>query len=349
MKKLFICCMASVALLSACKKEAKVTQNPVEAKVKHAVNLNVSGFKQSVENFKSAVTSRKMMSANSMQASPTGMYFFYAAYNESGVEVSRRMAGPGGDLLKPSVYPYGNMDDAAYTFTTGNPGNFTDSLTAGNYTVVFVAAETEIALNWRLNNDEIHVQPLSNAYFMYTRPLDSWSRSSNTYFKKIPITVGQSNNEVDVVMNRIVGRVEINIEDAIPANASYFTFLFDNEQDQFNFNTETSGGLTNDVYLHDEDHITFPFSSPITPQQIGQNNYKFNKYIINTSTPVSVIINCYDATNNIIATKTIANVQVYKNKRTLLTGKLFTPNIPESAFSVTVDEEWNTETDTVNF
>jgi hypothetical protein len=105
--------------------------------------------------------------------------------------------------------------------------------------------------------------------------------------------------------------------------------------------------LSNFDLVDDEEYAP---KIPITEEDKEEAGYEHCQYISNTNTPIQVVINCYDSDGNIIASQTVSNVPVDKNKKTILTGRLFNTNTSTPAsFSISLNDEWNDETDNIEF
>jgi len=61
----------------------------------------------------------------------------------------------------------------------------------------------------------------------------------------------------------------------------------------------------------------------IPSSAIGTTNYTASVYMLNTDTPFTVTIICYDANNVNIGQAIVPGVTLQKNTQTILTGKLF--------------------------
>jgi len=339
MKNILLLSAAVCMMLSACKKETQEAARPLNDKAKkYAVKFNVKDFQQTVEKI-SAVKGASKTAAEPLAGRVN--YLYYMVYDSSGTEVSRRWQDSTGNTLK---YLIPNTE--AYIEPLGNRpfGDITDSLTAGTYTIVFAASQKMISIN--SHSEEglgvVFYNPLNEASFYYERGLNSWSRAGDTFFKKLTLTVKSEDCDTSVSLNRIVGKIRIHLKDALPANADHFEFQFLNENEAYKFSTEQPFGNTTDDEFH--------FPVLINNSQKGQPDYTYEKYIINTATPLNVVIMCYDASNNLIASKTVNDVRCYKNKITVLSGKLFNSSggTPET-FAVSVNSEWDEETVDVPF
>ncbi|MDB5012965.1 MAG: hypothetical protein JWQ25_1167 [Daejeonella sp.] len=162
------------------------------------------------------------------------------------------------------------------------------------------------------------------------------------------------NVQHDVKLNRVIGKLDINIEDAIPANANKIDFRFDNAPTQFLLGSGvTSGGSWygdrgDTLETNDYDDYTMWHAIQIKSSEKGMNNFLSSRVVFGSDRGFLVEIRCFDINNKIIARKYVQNVHVYANKRTLLTGKLF-DNRQQAGFSVTVNSDWNPESEVVNF
>ncbi|MDB5119941.1 MAG: hypothetical protein JWN56_1159 [Sphingobacteriales bacterium] len=345
MKKLLTITAIIPLLIFSCKKDQSINEGEIKTdSKKYAVKFNVSDFKQSVESMVRKNSSGILNSPKHLASLDSNIgYLYYIAYNSARQEVSRRKQWANGMTSKylydgtPSPQHY---EEYAGVFPFGS---ITDSLAAGTYTIVFAGAENEFSINSRFEGLlGVQYLPFSEAHFIDNRGIDSWSRACDSFYKKYSVTVGEQDIEKQVELDRIIGKIEISILDAMPSNADHFAFLFINENEGFKFSTESGFSWTDDI--SNENYL-----STVAASQMSQSNFHFDKMIYNTTTPLDVIIKCYDASNVLIASKTVSNVRCFKNKRTLLSGNFFTTSSPKSSFTVTVNDEWDEEVEEVSF
>lgn len=200
--------------------------------------------------------------------------------------------------------------ETSYNFTYGddmyfrpytNPfGSIVDSFPTGTYTIVIVGSRYKFAIDSRHNDDPsdyLARNPLSNAFIGDERSSGfQLPHTKDTFFKKLTLTIASDDISQAVTLDRITGKVEINILDAIPANAYRFEFRFINAVNQFEFNTETAHGNT---YYESPD---FKYQSvQILPAQIGVANYRFKKIIFGSDQLCDVELRCFDSSGVIIA------------------------------------------------
>ena len=334
MKNLLLGMVAIMLLFHSCKKEDAVAPKEMANSKKFAVNFRVSGFKLSVEGI-SKLSAAPTIAATPADSSSIGE-IYYLVYNSEGEELYRKLQASDGYTSKYAP-------DSDPEFQEGEFGNIQDSLSAGTYTIVFLAGPINtFGINYYQPYEQSVFRPLSEASFEYGGGLDNWSRATETFYKKLTVTVGSEPLEQNVTLDRIVGKIIVHLEDVIPANAAYFRFFY---------NGETIGIMLNDLSnFNPADDEEYAPKIPITEEDKEEAGYEHRQYISNTNTPIEVVINCYDADDNIIASKTVSNVPVDKNKKTILTGRLFsTGTTTPASFSISLNDEWDEETENIPF
>jgi len=319
MKKIFICLLLSTTLWS-CKKanEGYPTLKPT-LEPKFEVTLNVSDFSTEVTNI-------LKLKANTLLNAPligSTSYLAYIVYDKDGVEVSRIKQDSSGTTTRII------REEGENEVPLGQKiyGCIKDSLVAGNYTVVMAASNTLFEINNRSTGLGFEFYGLNDAYLQYVRGLDSYYRTSDTYYKKFTLTVSKKDVQKPIVLDRIVGKLEINILDAKAGEK--FQFHFENENDSFKFlNEKPFGELSENIFQGYRDALT-------------------SYLILNTETPINVLIS-YDE-NGIAKEKLITGVMVYKNKRTILKGKVHSSPKSTSGFDVSVNSQFDAEPIEVSF
>lgn len=296
------------------------------------VTFNISEFAQAVSG---------VSKGNNISEAPLKDYadfFTYIAYDSEGTEVSRikqyLSLGTATRFLIPEFFP--DRDTPEEFAGQQVFGCIKDSLPAGQYTIVMIASTQEYSINTRSETALRYVfDSFVGSSFYYDRGLDSWSRAEDTFFKKFPLTVEEKDSQHNVVLERIVGKVEINVLDSKPGTA--YKFLFVNENEAFRFSDEQPFGGTLDILNEENIQATD-----------GKANLFYSKFLLNTVSPVDVIINVYE--NDVpTATKRIEGVRFYKNKRTILTGNIYTPKANTTGFTVTVNDEFDADSVVVAF
>lgn len=310
MKKIFICLLLSSTLWS-CKKEQDAIPNlKTVATGKHEVTFSVSGFSTEVANMSK---SNANLASSSLKESAA--FLTYLVYDETGLEVSRIRQDSSGKttrIIREEDANEVDLGQMAY-------GTIQDSLADGNYTVIIAASNTLLEINNRSSGLGYDFFNLQDAFFQYHRGLESVYRTSDTYYQKLSITVSDKNMQKPISLDRVVGKIEINILDAKPDEQ--YKFRFENENDSFKFSDEKPFGVLSDN---------------IIPGYYGASSSFF---ILNTETPINVYISC--KVDGMTIEKLIANVHVVKNKRTILTGNVHSPAKSTSGFNITVNDQFD--------
>lgn len=367
MKKLLIGVIAVMSLLAvSCKKDtqsgpAKSVNNTDNVK-KYKVTYTFDGFSQTTTNLsgnKARVLAKSILAATPADTLAQAItQYYYIVYDNSGKEIKRIKRHSGRASFEQYYhengqnYNNGNADDFVSGLEdrlTTDPYNvITDSLAAGTYTVVLVGSTDDMGINLHdtSTSDDQYVtySPLSSAKVYQNDAIDILPWSQVIFFGKKTVTVGNSNSTQSLSISRVVGQLEVNIEDAIPANVKTIAIAGVGNNAAFLFGQEISadpieGGS-------DESDIDFIFGN-ITASDIGKTNYQVYGYIMNVTTPMSIIIKAYDASNNLITSKTVNNVQFGKNKRTILSGRLFTPAATQ--FNITANQAWDPNVTIIHF
>ncbi|EDM34893.1 hypothetical protein PBAL39_00135 [Pedobacter sp. BAL39] len=222
-----------------------------------------------------------------------------------------------------------NTEVARQTQLSVDPlfGQLSFELPIGEYKVVAIGSKAEFGINKFYRNNEIPViLPFSAANMEYWQPNstmgDKHYKTDDTFFGKRSITVGSgTSQQVIVQLKRIVGKLEVIVEDV-----ETFTLDVDNEATGYMFDSEKSFGII------DNDQF-----------QITNENGPISLYILRTDQPLRIELSI--GTN--LSSRRELTVPIYKNKRTIVKGNLFTP-IPHS-FSVSIDDQWLPDTAVVDF
>jgi len=146
------------------------------------------------------------------------------------------------------------------------------------------------------------------------------------------MTVINSAVNQDVTLTRIVGKLEVDFNDVIPANAARVDMFLNKEDFTYLPGTMTVGT---------PDTVTTHFTVPDSVK--GTSNYKFSQIVLNTFTPFSVTLTAYDSANHVISTHAVSNVSCQQNKRTVLSGNFSNSSTPPG-FSITLNPAWDTPT-----
>jgi hypothetical protein len=290
----------AMLVFSSCSKEHE-TASPVTPDGKlYPIKFNLSGFTQTT---KGGLSTKQSNGLKGVFADTSGTgkldILYYLVYDAAGKFVHQLTQ---------------NSDSASFA-------GFSDNLAAGNYNLYFIAGKTGLKVD------------TVNAQAYYIAPGDSLGNWHDTFMAKVALTVNGAGSQ-NVVLNRTVAALRVNITDAIPANAAkivttiQYDFVYYKYLNRFNqlFNTPYVKTLT----------------TKITPALIGTTDLQ--QYTIlagNNGVLTSVFINCYDASNNIIGSAVIGSAGIQPNHETILTGKLFGATDSQNSFKISVNNAWN--------
>jgi hypothetical protein len=316
-KTLLFMTMASFFLFS-CKREKSNDTKPSPKTYK--VTFNVSDFTQTILNSvsgKQQVNSLKVDSATNNIAAYTSVLDL-CIFDSQGNLVRKLQQAAG----------------------AANYGVVADSLAAGTYTVVVDAGQSLLKLSVGEVSTGLPLHPGLTTGILYYRSSVPGGRPANegpwfdTFYKKFQLTVVDSPINQNVILDRIVGKLEVDFNDVIPQSAARVDMLVRKENFEFGINN----GLPQTV---NTDTVTFHF--PIPASAKGTSNYKISQIILNTGVPFNVTLTAYDNTNKVIALHSVQNVSCQVNKRTILTGN-FSNTSPDNSLNVSLNSDWGTPT-----
>jgi hypothetical protein len=233
-------------------------------------------------------------------------------------------------------------------------GTVSFNLSPGNYTVVFIAGQSDILFGPdKLSNSDIEYATLVNGNPVYT-----WK---DTFFQKVSLTVGNTGIDQSVTLNRIGSQIIVNIEDAIPANVKFIAFSVSDgsvgtPQQIFNINTGAPSASSSTGLLFANTSVSTPVTAGATNTQLciptmGNPNHPFNLQIFAYDQLPPVPFNGFNFNGELISYFTSATVTVQSGHQTVLSGKLFGGNglTNTGGFQMTVDPQWSTTTTTIPF
>jgi hypothetical protein len=197
-------------------------------------------------------------------------------------------------------------------------GQVSLNLAAGNYKVVFAGGKSN--LNYT-STGNISTDQLTHSGVL-----------TDTFFKEMDITVSAANSEQGVTMDRIVGLVEINVEDQIPSNVNYFLVRIASDFSNFSVGTQTPNTTASKDY--NSKTLTTATRAP---------NFKMSFLMLNTTTPFRLEVLGWHTEGDLSALEDIFinNVTATDNSTTIVTGSLFGGGSDVSGgFNIVVDPGW---------
>ncbi|WPQ60315.1 hypothetical protein SIO70_18380 [Chitinophaga sancti] len=320
MKNILLCSAMISVILFACKKDNSTTQPNKDQKF--PVRIAIDGFTQTSEDF----DDRKKSSANAKDAADSLadyiQHLYYLVYNNSNTLVKR-------------------IDQTA---TDGSFGLILDSLAAGHYTIALVGSKNEVYIG---GDPVLHLQD-ELVYFDFP--------GGDVFYKKTGIDVSDS-VAIAVNLDRVVGKLKVQIQDAIPASVKNISI----QPTTYPLPPEgVSAGIANNILLYSGTSSGFsggagfysPYYLAIPDSLHGTTNLAIEIYVLalNPAT-ISVIIRSLDASYGTITEKGVTQVNIQSSKKTVLKGNLFS-DLPSESKGVHVglnNPGWSNDTTLVNF
>lgn len=308
MKKSVLYLLLAPLLFFSCKRNQ---QQPGPVAKTYKVNFNVSGFNQTILN---SIKSKK---TDALQTDSV---------------ISDTSSNDSLNVLDYMVYTSKGLPVHALITQQSTNGKFTsisDNLPAGTYTIVFIAGKTGLTYvpggNGRIALDGFEYHSPTEVFKDLTDFI--WH---DTFYKQFSLTVSGSDTTVNTALPRLVSQLEVNIEDALPANTSYFRLSFSNVLYYYALTGTNSVGSA----------VTCRSSVPASA--IGTTNFQIYNIMVPIpgGTPTNVEIQAYDTSDNLIGDAVVNNVTFQANMKTLLTGKLFGTSSTNS-FNITLNQQWN--------
>jgi hypothetical protein len=259
MKKLPFILLATMIIVS-CKKDSRIINLQTKTNIKkYAVKFSVAQFTETVTPI-SASKTRNLTTIQNNAAPPDTttlgkqlLEYYYLVYDNAGNEIRRIYRASAdyqteADFHAGPQYNQGGIVGLRYINTTNLYNVLTDSLATGTYTVVF-AGTNDVDNGIGINNSDVDQDAveifslLPQAIIYAGQGLDAYPRSQDLFFSKNTLVVGNQNTTSNITMNRVVGQLEVDLQDAIPANVAYINIARQNEEGGFRINTATSTSI----------------------------------------------------------------------------------------------------------
>lgn len=332
MRKYTFSMLAIMLMLFACKKDNnnKINTSGKSSRVSFSI-----GFAQSTGIFNTAAIRSGKLKVNTTFSAP-----------DSALQTAV-------DVIYINIYGAdGNRVFAAKQLASDTSfGRVSVMLAPGNYTAAFTAGKTGLTLtgNGTFTNDN----------FTYGQA----AQVQDTFFQKESIIVGEDGISQNIQLNRVVAKIIVNIEDAIPSNVQFIgmTFTDDPTSGQPIIFSTASGGPLN------ANGRTTIYTQPDVPVTTGVKNMKLCMYVFNADKPYSIRMFASNTlqprlaagldgfpgnySGDAIADVIVNNVAVQIGHQTTVTGRLFGGSgLPAgNGFNISVNPVWDSATNNISF
>lgn len=206
------------------------------------------------------------------------------------------------------VFKHTQLRSDNTTYTTF--GNFSCDLPIGNYTMVVIG-------RGHFDGDVFTLSSPTSAGYTSERARETFNVSQ-------PVTVTNTAPlALDVTLSRIVSFVQINSTDGRSAGATKIRTTYAKGSKSFNPST----GLASD----DTGFSVINNPSTAVGATISVGSFLF---LASDEETVNITLEALDASNNVLFTKVVENVPLKRNRKTTLTGAMFTAPTSTAAFKV---------------
>jgi hypothetical protein len=248
--------------------------------------------------------------------------------NSSGTTVTNAL----GDQIASLEYVIYNssgvmVKNATQANSLATFGSISEQLPAGDYKMYIVGSTTPFNIIPKENISQLFITPS-----IYN--IGDW------FVKTIDLKVTEQMQLQNLILDRVVGKIEVQITDAIPANTAKITL------------SSTSASWIHFSSPYERSTEVRTVETILSSADIGKTDYKVSSFVIPLTTgsiTSDVSIRAYNASGSLIADKIVKDVKVEKNKKTIMTGKLFTSTSSTAGLSVTVNADWNIQTNNITF
>ncbi|HEY8895391.1 MAG TPA: hypothetical protein VIM79_11275 [Niastella sp.] len=213
--------------------------------------------------------------------------------------------------------------------TNSRFGTISDSLLPGTYTVAVGAHNRTVPSSFTYITAKY--ASLASAEFY-----NVWARNTADFFyKKVQVTVNASGNQItDLSLNRIIGNLKVDLKDALPTS-------------------DPNGAITVNVlgvpqsYMINPDTVANRYSD-VPMDRTSQTTWEYN--IFGSNRPLTVMLSWRDKVTGAFQSKTITNVTVAPNKKTIISGYLYgvPTNVSAGDVFVRTNQNWSTDSTVIS-
>ena len=254
-----------------------------------------------------SVTQEEMASGGTTRAAQTA-----ASYTDVGaIDLAFYSGGT-------EVYKHTQLRGDNTTYTTF--GEFSCNLPIGTYTMVAIA-------RGYFDGDVFTMTSPTAAGYTSERPRETFCASQS-------VTVTAAGADASVTMNRIITQLNIISTDQISSGVAKIRTTYGGGSKSFD---PTSGLAT------DDNGFSLTNNPAVQNGHLGICNFAF---LATDEETMTITIEALDADNHVLFTKSVPGVPLKRNRKTTLTGAIFTTNASSAAFQV--ETAW-IEGNTVNF
>lgn len=202
--------------------------------------------------------------------------------------------------------------------TDANFGVIADQLNSGSYVIYFLGTKKQ--------PNHINTTSSDGCEIYYNLAQES---VYDSFYKKVTLSVEKNSITQNVVLDRFVSYAEVVITDAMPSYAKKVVMNIENESCFFKFSTREIATVPTPTNIE----------KAVASTDAGKTNFTMGSFVLNTTSPLTINIKVYDVDNKIISGKKVTNISCQKNRKTILSGKLFDGIGPSSSsFTISLND-----------
>lgn len=204
-------------------------------------------------------------------------------------------------------------------------GIIKDELVDGEYDIVFYASSRTTG-SFGDDNGENSRETLNFATYNTYNPNGSMhaaTRAIDCFTYKSKIIVKEGYVPPSIELQRITGRLDVQISDNIPQSVTELRVIVNTHDRYYPFNAKNEiKSRINTIDITDRSRKSYSVYIMPLPDSVLTTD---------------VQLEARNSSESVIGEKKISGVEIRPNYRTILTGALFTPNENSSSFTVSVD------------
>lgn len=194
-------------------------------------------------------------------------------------------------------------------------GKIDDELKIGQYTVILISSTGELKMG-------VNATPLT------TTKIISSAISGDIFYKKLTVDVTPQGVTESLFLDRIVGCLQVSIEDRIADNIKTIELQVQNETPYFNVNTGEVETTNIEQRL---------VSASVNTS--NRDSFKLGLLLMNNQVPLIAQLKFLDAANKTIMTRQLPPIKNVRGQRVSAEGKI--SEFMSSGFSVGYNDTWS--------
>lgn len=255
-------------------------------------------------------------------------------YTETNIKDKKTISFATGFSAK--LDPMRSLDLLEDYTNTVNWYDYHDNILQSQDIIVENIGNLSIALKYGVHHISFIAHSSAGSSFSDVTNFFSTGKVTDTFWGDIELSVDENTDpDQNVSLKRIVGKIMVKVEDAIPSQAKSLRMTVENHCAFID--ARTGAGVM-------EECKSYSIKWTYKDSTIGKTNttYSLFSYIPSEDYSVNIKIDVLGENDNLLYSKTMKDVPVKTNQSTTLTGKMFNG---EKNFSFSFSPNWDSGTD----